>query len=315
MNRHLYLLTDPSQPLPASTQSMLETLLALGQARAQPAMFEPCLAEASGLATEAYAALARLGDGGERDDACWWYAHPVHLTLQRDHFTLAHPAPLPLSDAHCAALMADLNRHFAQDGLRFYRSEKGRWYLRTQEMPRLQTAMLAEAVGHDVQEFQPQGADAGRWKGIQNELQMLLHEHPVNREREAQALPAVNSLWLCGQGRLTAHAGTSVYAAVYADHPFARGLAIHAGVPLHALDDPGLAHDHPRDPGACALVVMEAHDATSMQRLQAMHDALRRRQLRRLKLSLALRDQIVTAELSPLDLWKRWRRPKSLQSY
>ena len=37
-----------------------------------------------------------------------------------------------------------------------------------------------------------------------NEAQMILHTHPVNAEREARGMPAVNSVWLWGGGTLPA---------------------------------------------------------------------------------------------------------------
>ena len=48
----------------------------------------------------------------------------------------------------------------------------------------------------------PRGADGGTWKRWQNEIGMLLHEHPVNVEREANGNVPVNGVWFWGGGRL-----------------------------------------------------------------------------------------------------------------
>jgi hypothetical protein len=42
---------------------------------------------------------------------------------------------------------------------------------------------------------------------LQNEVQMLLHEHPINQQREQKGLLAVNSFWLSGTGVSQAAAG------------------------------------------------------------------------------------------------------------
>jgi len=33
------------------------------------------------------------------------------------------------------------------------------------------------------------------WHALMNEIQMLWHDHPVNRAREADGLPVVNAAW------------------------------------------------------------------------------------------------------------------------
>ncbi len=48
----------------------------------------------------------------------------------------------------------------------------------------------------------PSGADAGTWKRWQNEIEMLLHAHPVNIAREAEGLLPANGVWFWGGGRL-----------------------------------------------------------------------------------------------------------------
>jgi hypothetical protein len=69
---------------------------------------------------------------------------------------------------------------------------------------------------------------------MMNELQMLLHDHPVNIAREARGEPAINSLWFWGGGKLPGTL-TPQLNALYSDHPLAMGLAQHAGVPRHAV--------------------------------------------------------------------------------
>jgi hypothetical protein len=49
-------------------------------------------------------------------------------------------------------------------------------------------------------EFLPAGEDSATYRTLQSEIEMALHEHAANLEREAAGLLPVNSLWLWGGG-------------------------------------------------------------------------------------------------------------------
>lgn len=312
MNRHLYLLMDAGNEMTASAESLLRQLLAQGRAGAIGLPFEASLAQDFGVASDAFAALSWLGEGYTPGAACWMYAAPVHFALQRDYFALAYPAPLPLSAEEGAILLADLNQHFTQEGLCFHAASSGRWYLQTERQADMQTSLLNQAAGYDVREFQPQGPDAGYWKRIMNEMQMLLHEHPLNQAREARGELAVNSVWLSGQGRLPEKPQQRAYAAVYAQQSVARGLGALSGATVHDL--PALA-TYLASSADDSLLVLDGAQADCTEWLQALRSALRAGKLQCLTLSLVLRDRTLVARLTPLDAWKLWRRSKPLQSY
>jgi hypothetical protein len=312
MKRHLYLLIDTVDEWPVSARTLIESWLAFGHARSYEAIFEPSLVQDFGMDTQAYAALSWLGEGNDPGASCWMYADPVHFALQRDHFSLAHPAPLVLSAQERATLLADINRHFEPEGLQFCCGGSGQWFLRVAHAPEISTSLLRAAAGHDVRMFQPQGPEAPYWKRLQNELQMLLHEHPVNQAREARGELSVNSLWISGQGRLPETPGTQRYTDVYASHTLALGLGKCAGLQTRALDALDMT---PCAQGQQALVVMDGRDADLAKRVNATHAALRAGTLGRLRITVVLRGRVVVAELGRFDLWKRWHRPKPLQSY
>ena len=79
----------------------------------------------------------------------------------------------------------------------------------------------------------PQGADALLVHGWVNEIQMLLHEHPINAAREARGALAVNSLWLWGAGQLV-QPRMQASASVWTEDPLLRGLARASGLPVYA---------------------------------------------------------------------------------
>ncbi len=55
------------------------------------------------------------------------------------------------------------------------------------------------------------------------ELQMLLHEHPVNTQRQLRGLPALNAIWVHGEGMLS-DLSPAVVAAACGDDVYLRGL-------------------------------------------------------------------------------------------
>src|SRR2546423_11819725 len=104
-----------------------------------------------------------------------------------------------------------------------------------------------------------------RFHALMNEAQMLLHEHPVNAEREARGEPALNSIWFWGGGVVDA-AKPRPFSAVIADDPLARGLALAAGIPAHALPkDADSVLAALGDEGR-ALVVLDAPPAAQPRR-------------------------------------------------
>src|SRR2546430_884920 len=75
-----------------------------------------------------------------------------------------------------------------------------------------------------------------RFHALMNEAQMLLHEHPVNAEREARGLPALNSIWFWGGGVIAA-AKARPFSAGVARDPLAPGPPPAPGNPAHALPE------------------------------------------------------------------------------
>lgn len=183
---------------------VLETVLSRGLREPCPGEgVEAYLCQALGIERQHDWPVAPIGLAADGGDAAGDYclrADPVHLGVMRDHIVLAARPP-DLSQADAAALAASIREHFGQA---FSPSpiHPKRWYLRLPEPPKLVTTPLSVAIGRDIESLLPRGADAARFRAWLNELQMLLHEHPVNLARAARGALAVNSLWLWGGGTL-----------------------------------------------------------------------------------------------------------------
>src|SRR5206468_7110840 len=138
-------------------------------------------------------------------------------------------------------LIALLNRHFVSAGVTFDAPRPSAWFARCERDFALSTASLDAATGHAIAELLPRGDGAKTWQRWQVEIQMLLHEHAINSEREQRGLPVVSGVWLSGGCRLSEIAPpplTNVCAAADDTGDLARGLARHAGLsadPLPAM--------------------------------------------------------------------------------
>ena len=266
------------------------------------------------------APFAALGDGLQ-PEGYWLRADPVSLVLQRDSFSLVECTPaLRLEQA--TQLVDALNRHFAADGMRFHAADAKRWYLSLAQRPDLRTHPLTQVLGRDIQPYLPQGSDGLKWHGLLNELQMLLHAHPVNADLEQEGAMPVNSVWLWGGGELIAGAPQPDLS-VWADDALARGLAMAHQSRLAAL--PPSAQDWLRqahDPGHHLVVlpplpVLEPqHMLEQLERdwFAPLLDMLRKSHMTRLTLHLAS-DTVNSFTVTRADLWKFWHRARPLENY
>src|SRR6266581_3591847 len=161
-----------------------------------------------------------LADGEAPGPHYWMRADPVHLQLGRDSLGLTDSAAFHVSRAESEALVVALNRHFGRTML-FHPLRPARWYVRIEKAPDMQTTPAAAARGAAIDDKLPSGPDAMRFHALMNEAQMLLHEHPVNAEREARGEPALNSVWFWGGGIIDSARGRP-FSTVFGDDQLVR---------------------------------------------------------------------------------------------
>lgn len=276
------------------------------------------------------AGYTRLADGGTADSAYWLRADPAHLQAQRDQLVLVDGAMLDITADEAGALTSTLNQHFAQDKLRFIPSHPARWYIALDTIPDFTTHALPKVAGRAINERLPSGAENLRWNKIINEAQMLLHAHPVNHVRETQGQPTINSMWVWGGGAAQT-LEPSGWSNIWADDALARGLAIAARTPFHALPQHATAFLAEAKTGDTHLVVLDglrraawySDDAAwrdGLARLEAnwikpiLH-ALRRGSVSQITLHAISEQGCLTLTSNRLRRWQFWRRRKPLQYY
>ena len=188
---------------------------------------------ATAFGVPAPAAVAPIALAGEEapTQGEWLRADPVHVRVAPNAATLYPPAALEIERAEAETLAAALSAHFSGDGLAFLAPAPERWYLRVPAGELPATTPLEAAIGQNAFALMPAATRAIKWPAVLTEAQMVLAAHEVNARREREGRPAINSVWLWGGGEAPA-ALSSPYASVYANEPFARGLARLSGARL-----------------------------------------------------------------------------------
>lgn len=301
----------------------LQTLLARGTRQPCPSEgVEAALCEALGIKRQQDWPLAPItltADGGVAGDAYWLRADPVHLRVMRDRIVLADSSVLELSREEADAIAETIGQHFGTK-LSPLPLHPQRWYLRLPQAPHLSTTPPSVAAGCDIDPLQPQGRDAMRFRAQLNELQMLLHEHPVNQAREARGELPVNSLWLWGGGGLPVTCATPV--PLYAGNAEAQALGAFCSVHVQALP----AHLDALLLEADGIILLDAlTSAGQVGDPYGWREALRELEqdwfvpllgtLRRIgPQGLRLLDPVngKALLLHARDAWKLWRRPRRL---
>jgi len=147
-----------------------------------------------------WAARAARADGIEVGMRAWALLTPVHWRVGSDGIHLADPRELALTDADSRTLFEAVRPLFESDGITLAWGAATRWYASHPSFETLVTASLDRVIGRNVDPWLPAPRDARFVRRLQNEVQMVLHSHPLNAAREdAGALP-VNSFWLSGCG-------------------------------------------------------------------------------------------------------------------
>ena len=147
-----------------------------------------------------WAARQAAADGIEVGHRAWSLLTPVHWRIGSDGVHLADPDALALSDAESRTLFDALTPLFESEGYTLAWGAALRWYAAHASLQGLATASLDRVIGRNIDAWLLRQREAKPLRRLQNEVQMLLHTHPLNEAREAAGALPVNSFWLSGCG-------------------------------------------------------------------------------------------------------------------
>jgi hypothetical protein len=155
----------------------------------------------------------------------------VHLHATRDHIVLMDPKLLTIhADEELAlrtSVMETIHHFLGVEGEFFNHF----WVFPAGEFADLITHSPSQAMGLNVDIWMPkdhliQGL-AKKWRQLQNEIQMIWHDHPINQARLARGELPVNSVWMYGVGsaqQIQAHPHLKQVTHIFSDHHLGKKL-------------------------------------------------------------------------------------------
>jgi len=196
------------------------------------------------------AAVTAAFDGLDAGQGWWLRADPVYLQPDRHQAVLVASEALQLQPEESAALLETINEHFASEGWQLRAPHPQRWYLQLPKADMIRTTPLPQVMGQGVNQYLPQGQNRQHWHGRLNELQMLLHTHPVNQQRVQEGKLPVNSVWLWGEGSMPTIASSTF------DHVYGDDILLEALAQLASMKHAPLTAFDPRTVKGCCLLVI-----------------------------------------------------------
>lgn len=239
------------------------------------------------------AALTRQFDCGDAAGAQWLHADFAHVRPDINGVRLMACGSLGLRADEADTLLQALQPLFDSD-IELLAGTPQRWYLKLPVgLPVPAFSTPDQALGDDLLTHLPDGPDARRWRGLLNEVQIVLHQHPLNAARAVAGQMSCNSLWFWGAGSLP------------------KQVQSHAGViETDAVDLQALAAAADGQADASHRLV-DVRDARDLLRLEREHllpalAALASGRLQRCDLDFA---DGTGFTLRPRQRWRFWRRP------
>ena len=168
-----------------------------------------------------------------------WFATPVHFVAGLDTVRI-HPAGLLELDAEAQRLLAkDFSRVFDGSGYSLHATGRREMLLAGAAPAAPNSACNSDPaiwLGADPREGFPAGVQGAELRRLGAEIEMWLHEHPVNRARSARGELEANALWLWGGGAPAVICAVRAAPAVtaWAEDAFVDGLARVRAVELDA---------------------------------------------------------------------------------
>jgi hypothetical protein len=263
-----------------------------------------------GACNDGLAALRFWGQTGDRSAAWMAAVEPVHLEARLDHLCLhaLHGPQMPMSDLrpifdYLQLTFGSANHAFARIG--HYAYLRG-----DREMASAQVS--AKFVdGQPPDDMMPRrgGRDAGieSHQQLVSEVQMALHEHKINVEREMAGKLAANSIWIWGGGT-AAQATIEPIMVLFGNDPLFKG---------YWLSRTGIAEPWPKNFDSCIQlakngfvavtpeIMVDGRPEAPDRYLQELQDLLKSKKIRRL--TLLFRDGL-QIDLKHRDAYRFWRR-------
>lgn len=259
----------------------------------------------------------------------WMRADPVHLRIEQNHIMLADSQAFQISIEEAEQIVQDLNHNLGNHDFSFFSLHPERWYIRMPKAPDIFTHTLGHVTCKNINNFLPTGSDSIVWRKIFNEIQMLLHEHPINQARESRGELTINSVWFWGGGYMPQLTQSS-YTHVWSDNDLPRVFALvsntnHSKLPADTQKwlQTETSGNH--------LVILDALHGKARYRnayswretlgnmekswFLPLYTSLKKGKIKQLTITALNEDSSQSFVITPSDLWKFWLRSKPLPAH
>jgi len=255
------------------------------------------------------AALRFLGQTGEAPAGWMAAADPVHFEARLRHLVVHSLEPGEVSAEELRDLFGTLQQQLAGAGESRFVSIGSCGYLRGGLPLATPTLSASSANGRLPDEFTPGGDTTRAFHKLQGEVQMVLHDHPVNLRRADAGRPTINALWFWGGGRVSEVSAQSL-PVLFADDPLLVGYwsshsaSVEAGRgDIDSCIECSASGFVAVLPGAVTGISINVADTLERLRRGLQSGAIGR-------LSLLFHDGL-RVDLTRRDLLKFWKRPSA----
>ncbi len=171
-----------------------------------------------------------------------------------------------LTSADSKILLDALEEQIGSDSVRFQQGKGHHNLMMLKSAPFTGTLNPPmELIGEGIRQFMPEGDEFKELVYIMNQAQIILHNHPYNRQRQKEGQDTVNSVWLWGHGPRQAlpsfFATFGKSAALVTSSLLLQGMGKSAG--MHVVDGAGLNGNNPASYQGrveSALKELDVHD-------------------------------------------------------
>jgi hypothetical protein len=151
------------------------------------------------------AALTRQLIAGDAGSDRWLCADPAWVQPDLNGARLLACGQMQLSMDDALALAEPLMPLFDEADMALLVSSPDRWHVRLSADTTLPDfAAPEQALGEDLYYHLPQGVEGRRWRILLTEVQVILHQHPLNAERRQRGLPPINQAGIAVTARTEA---------------------------------------------------------------------------------------------------------------
>ena len=170
-----------------------------------------------------------------------WMATPVHLITSLTSLHLDRRGVVRLPPEDQALLAAEFQRIFHDSGFALHPLATGDFLLSAPSVPLAEISEPARSMGENLALGMSGSSGAPALRRLRAEIEMWLHDHPVNDARARRGELPVTGLWLWGGGSVPdsariPSAPTDTHDCFFGSDAFLRGLC--AAIGANALDAP-----------------------------------------------------------------------------